>query len=440
MSFKSIAGSPLWRLWSVVIAGEAIFVLPFVLPRLFRPVMLAQWGISNTELGLAFSAYGIVAAMAYFAGGPLADRFGPRVMMTLALLSTAACGLALWGQPSATRLLWTYAAFGITTILLFWAPMIRATHDLARTQTQGRAFGILDAGRGLFAALLASLLSFVFASLVDDGGEADAFEAILLLAILSVAASGALVWLGLNQPTTARCETTNFGQNAATPGHSINVQAIGRVLRRRSVWLQGWIVLCAYCGYKSIDNYGIYVVDAYDASSSRAAWVTTLAFWARPIAALSAGLVADRAGRMGWLAVLFAVVAMGNGWLAIDHRPTNGPVAVTLSATPVLLTLLGCTAAAIYGLRGVYFAVFDDLRIPPTLVGTAAGLVSLVGFLPDIFFGPVTGWVIDQYPGITGHRMVFAGIAVMSVMGVAASLWQRRDVRQATNSLDQTSA
>ena len=93
-------GRRLWRLWPVILAGEAIFLIPFVLPRLFRPTMLAGWGITNLDFGLAFSCYGVVALIAYALGGPLADRFQPRWLMCMALAATAFGGLVLLEAPN----------------------------------------------------------------------------------------------------------------------------------------------------------------------------------------------------------------------------------------------------------------------------------------------------------------------------------------------------
>ena len=39
----------LWLLWPIIVAGEAIFLLPFVLPRLFRPSILEAWQISHRK-------------------------------------------------------------------------------------------------------------------------------------------------------------------------------------------------------------------------------------------------------------------------------------------------------------------------------------------------------------------------------------------------------
>jgi len=40
---------------SLIIAGEAVFFLPFVLARIFRPTLLVVFEITNTELGTYFS-------------------------------------------------------------------------------------------------------------------------------------------------------------------------------------------------------------------------------------------------------------------------------------------------------------------------------------------------------------------------------------------------
>ncbi|MCA9685522.1 MAG: hypothetical protein KC457_25310, partial [Myxococcales bacterium] len=132
---------------ALITAGEAIFLLPFVIPRVFRPTLLEVFAIDNLELGVAQSIYGVVAMIAYFAGGPLADRFSARWLMAAALLATGVSGLALLGSPSLATLELLYGLWGMSTILLFWAAMIRATRVWGGAATQGRAFGLLDGGR-----------------------------------------------------------------------------------------------------------------------------------------------------------------------------------------------------------------------------------------------------------------------------------------------------
>jgi sugar phosphate permease len=55
-------------------------------------------------------------------------------------------------------------------------------------------------------------------------------------------------------------------------------------------------------------------------------------------------------------------------------------------------------------------------------MGTAVGLVSLTGYTPDIFAGPAMGWLLDNFPGKTGHQYVFLFTAVFGMIGLIASL------------------
>ena len=73
----------------LILAGEAVFVLPFNLARFFRPTVLEVLGFTNTELGAAQGVYGVVAIGAYIFGGPIADRFEARKLLAQALATAA---------------------------------------------------------------------------------------------------------------------------------------------------------------------------------------------------------------------------------------------------------------------------------------------------------------------------------------------------------------
>src|SRR5690349_16599767 len=83
----------------LIVAGELVFALPFHVARFFRPTVLAGLGIGNAELGAAMAAYGVVAALCYFPGGLLADRWSARRLMTAALVLTAIGGAYLTTLP-----------------------------------------------------------------------------------------------------------------------------------------------------------------------------------------------------------------------------------------------------------------------------------------------------------------------------------------------------
>lgn len=190
-----------WVLISLILAGESIFFLPFVLPRIFRPTLLEVYEISNFELGSYFSLYGIVAMLSYFFGGPLADKYPSRNLISFALWGTAVGGLFMAYIPQASVLAFLYPYWGFTTIFLFWAPLIRATREWGGDDSQGIAFGLLEGGRGLTAALIGSLALFIFSTLMPENGSElyeeirrSSFQDVVKISSLITFLVGVLVW------------------------------------------------------------------------------------------------------------------------------------------------------------------------------------------------------------------------------------------------------
>ncbi len=396
---------------TLIVAGETIFLLPFVLPRIFRPTFLQVFGINNFELGLAFSAYGIVALISYLLGGPLADRFTARMLLTLALIVTGIGGLLLLKVPSLSTLQLLYAFWGISTILLFWAAMLKTTRIWGGEQQQGRAFGFLDAGRGLFAALLASLSVFVFEMILPlDVDNASSRQ--LEFALLSVV-KYFIAFIFISALVTWYVIRSDQG-SGDLKGPLFRKRDIIQVSKNRAIWLNAFIVLCAYVGYKCTDDFSLYAHDAFGYDDVEAAKFGTISFWIRPVAALAVGFLADKYNGIRIISLCFVVTLLGSLFIASGFIVGD---LFWIIALTVALTSLG-----IYGIRGIYFALFNVAKVPLHLTGTAVGIISVVGFTPDIFMGPLMGYLIDRSPGATGHQHVFLLLAGFSLVGLIASL------------------
>ncbi len=403
------ANSGFLALAALIIAGEAIFLLPFVLSRIFRPTFIDIFGITNFQLGTAFSVYGFIAMASYLAGGPLADRFSARNLLVAALLATSLGGVVMAAIPPIGVLTLLYGFWGLTTILLFWGALIKTTRELGSVH-QGRTFGLLDGGRGLFAAVLSSVSVMVFAALLPADVETatlaqrgQALAAIIQGFSALCVLSALLVWLFV--PPTPVTDTL--------AGTAVSFRYLRQVMARRTVWYQAIIVLCAYVAYKSTDDFSLYARDAFGYDEVEAATIGTISFWVRPVAAIGAGLLADRFSATIMLLWSFVVIMLGSGAIAA------GMIVPGLSW--LLLATIAATSAGIYGLRGLYFAIFGEGNVPITQTGTAVGVVSFVGFTPDIFMGPLMGWLIDSSPGAAGHQHVFGVVLGFAVIGLIAT-------------------
>ncbi|MGR8920609.1 MAG: MFS transporter, partial [Gammaproteobacteria bacterium] len=77
---------------------------------------------------------------------------------------------------------------------------------------------------------------------------------------------------------------------------------------------------------------------------------------------------------------------------------------------------------AVFALRGVYFALLEHSRVPAVRTGTAVGLVSMIGYTPDIFFAPIAGRLLDATPGLGGHQHYFVLLATIALGGLSTTL------------------
>lgn len=400
----------------LILAGEAIYALPFHVTRFFRPTVLEVFGLNNTELGTAQAVYGIVAMLAYFPGGPLADRFPARKLLATSLWTTAAGGLYMATLPGYTGALFVWGFFGLTTILLFWAALIRATRDWGGIDEQGRAFGLLDGGRGLLAALLATIGAALFGLMFPEGYAAASFEdkkqalSLIILGYTAVtAATGVYVWFVLSDGhPSGQPELEEWQPNTeSTRAHII------RVLRLPSVWLTSIIVLCAYVGYKGFDNYALFAVQGWGLDEVEASKLVAIAAWMRPVAALGAGLLGDRFLVSRMTVICFALLTASQLFFAI-YSPQTG-------VWWLLLTNMLLGSLTIFGLRALYYALFEEAAIPAAVTGTAVGVVSVIGYSPDVFVSYFGGVLLDSSPGLTGHQHYFYFLATFAAIGLIVS-------------------
>ena len=395
---------------TLVFAGEIVFLLPFHTTRFFRPTMLEAFGLTNTQLGDFFAAYGVIAMIAYFPGGALADRFSARSLLTASLIATSAGGLYMATYPGPVGLALLFGYWGLTTILLFWAALIRATREWGGHDEQGRAFGILEGGRGLVAALLASggvlLLAMFMPDNLDQLNNIErraAFRTVILFYSFVTFAAAALTWIVIPPVKHIGDSTSALLRNS--------VAVLGRPL----VWAQAGVIICAYCGYKGFDNYSLYAVQVLGMNEVDAASVTAYGTYIRPVAAIAAGWLADRWSAGKTVGTAFALMVVAYGALA-----TSMPMGAGLF---IIYGNLFVSVVAIFMLRGVYFALLEENQVPPYLTGAVAGTVSFIGYTPEIFFGPITGRILDANPGVVGHQNYFLFLAVVAAIGVAVVAW-----------------
>lgn len=403
--------APWYYLILLILAGEAVFVLPFVLPRIFRPTVLAVLELDNTAMGLCFSIYGIVALVSYLLGGPLADKYPPRKLMAIALWMTAVGGLVYTRFPSFRVLQVLYGYWGFTTIFLFWAPMIKATRVWGGNSSQGKAFGLLDGGRGFTGFLFGVLGVFIFSLFISENIEVpslierqEAFKYVIYCSSVIISIIGILTWFFMKSDVN----------ESEISIEKISVQQIVSVLKLPSVQLLMVIILCAYVGYKITDVLSQYANEVMLYDEVKSAQVGTFLQFLRPATGVILALLVDRFKISQVLIFSFVTSIIGGLLFATG---IIAPTTTILFFMSVFLIAIG-----LYSARSLYFAVMEEGRIPIVYTGTAVGLISVIGYTPDIFAGPAYGYLLDSNPGESGFQNVFWMLTAFAIIGAIATI------------------
>jgi nitrate/nitrite transporter NarK len=311
---------------------------------------------------------------------------------------------------------------------LFWGALIRATRDWGGDKTQGVAFGILEGGRGLVAAIGAliavNLLAFYMpenARLAAPEERESGLRAVILFYTLITFLAGLLAWFKI--PVAKKGSDVAFSP----------LKGMGVVLQRPIVWAQACIIVCAYCGYKGLDNYSLYAVQVLGMDEVEGARLASYGVWARPFAAVLAGVIADRFDATRSILVSFIILVVSYGTWSMAAPSGSGLAIIYLNFV--------VTHFAVFGLRGIYFALLEEYQTPKHLTGAAVGMVSLVGFTPDAFFAPITGRLLDANPGLVGHQhslMFLSAIALAGALAVVWLIWLYRSGRSHWQELEVT--
>jgi sugar phosphate permease len=397
-------------LFTLIIAGETIFFLPFLLARIFRPTMLEVYDISNVELGTYFSTYGIVAMISYIFGGPFADRYPARKLMAIALWLTALGGFAASTLPGGFIMRIISGFWGFTTIFLFWSAMIRATREWGGNSFQGRAYGWLEGGRGAVAATLGIVSWLLFIKFTNETSiyktentGLHPFQLVIIVISIITSIVGLLVWYKVPD------NTKTLGRQSAKELYIATRKIIGMP----GIWLLALIIVCAYSGYKITDDFSLYAREVLGYSETSAAGIASAALWLRAIVAIAIGFFADRYSKINIMLFLFGLTII-SGILI-----WTGFIQQTYSLIFINLALL---AIGIYGVRALYFAIQKEASVPLAYTGTAIGIISFVGYTPDVFMSPWMGYLLDSDPGVVGHQHVFLLLSGFTIIGFTGTL------------------
>jgi sugar phosphate permease len=397
----------------LVLAAGALYPLMY-LRQNFEISVLEALQITASDLGELYALLGFVFSVAYIPSGRLADRYQPRLLMSFALAAVGLLGFWFATYPSLFELRLIFLGWGLAGGLCFWASLIKAVNLLADSSEQGRFFGILDGGRGLVEAVLASVAVLMFRGL-SEPGDAAALRLAPVIYMYSIAALAFAVMVFLFVEDNPDAVTPP--RKAAREGGTLLADL--RVLARiPELWLLAVVMMIGQQLFWVTYSISAFLQVNLGLSALAAGSVVLTKLWMRPIGGITIGFLGDRYSKellLGWLLALAST-----SLIAICFLPLAGNM-------PAIIGIVLVIGYLTYAIKGLYWALLDLCPVPRRIVGLAIGLVSFIGYMPDVLLPLYDGFLSRHYPRDVSFQIYFTSIAACGYLGAALCIvfWRR---------------
>ena len=366
------------------------------LPVPLLPYIRDEFALDYTRAGFIISAFGVVYGVCQLPAGWLADRFGPRILLTIGIVGVGAAGILVGISPNYLVLLAGLVLMGILGGGYHPASttMISAVVEPGK---RGQALGFHMVG-GSFSYFLAPLIA---AGIAVAWGWRGPF---LALAIPAIGIGAMLhIILGKRVPT----------QKFATRGISTETEAPPVPGHKRR--LITVVVLSSFTQaliMSTVSFIPLFLVDTFGTGKETAAASISLVYfmglWAGPFG----GYLSDRFGRV---AIIITVCVMaGIMTYLLNIAPYGFGTAVVLAAIGILMYINTTSAQA-------FIADQTSARNRSTMLGFYFfGNMEGTGVLT-----PILGYLIDHLGFHTSFTISSTAI-LATIIVCSAILWLSR--------------
>lgn len=407
-------------------AGGAIYPMLY-LRQIYQDTMIEAFNITNVQLGELYSVMGFLFFICYTPSGWLADKIKPMKLITISLLGTGLLGLWYSTLPSFNSLLIIFAGWGVTTGLTFWGAVMKRIKLLAKKNETGRFYGIYDGGRGLVESILASIALYIFSVTVgpDDKNVVQGLVYVIHMYAWFCIALSVLCLLGVYIESQAQEETE---EKQLKSKNKDLLKDLIYILKQPEVWLISIIISSGYHLFWSTYSFSGYLqAGGWGFTAVMAGTITTIKLWLRPVGGACGGLLGDKFGNIRVLTYALSLSALG--LLGLIIIPVMQLSANTIIGLCVFLILF--VGLLTYAVRGLYWAIIENLKIPESKLGLAIGVISALGYCPDIFIPLINGYIMDYAPDQrTGYQLYFGYTVLMAFFGIVACFVLKQRVKK----------
>ena len=386
-----------------VLAAGVIFPLLY-LRQNFEVSILTTFDIELSQLSFCYSILGIIFAATYLPSGWLADRVSCKKLIIISLLATSLLGFWFSSIPSYQSIIIIFCGWGLSTGLTFWSSHLKLVAILAGKKQQGRFFGLLDGGRGLVEAILATFAVSIFAFFMSDTDQNLVFslKSVIYMYVFAILLVIPLVFIFLD---------SNEQSADVTEENISSKRDFIEIIQNKNIWLCTVCIICGYQLFWATYSFSGYLQDHLGYGAVTVGSITVAKLWMRPLGAISAGFVGDLSNPTKLLGILMILAS-----IALASLPFLSSYNLALIIGIVLI--IGFLT---YGVRGIYWATLDKCAIENRTKGLAIGFISMVAYLPDIYLPFYRSWLLEIYATELGYMIYYTSLALIGLLGALAA-------------------
>jgi len=399
-----------FQFFLIVLAAGVIFPVIYLRTN-YQETILEVFNMGLPDLNNFYSTLGMAFVVGYLPSGFLSDRFSAKWLISISLIGTAVCGFWFAQVPSLGSVNIIFLLWGFFSVFTFWSSHMKIVKMLAKSSEEGRFFGILDGGRGVIEALMGTVGLGLFAAILGTStalaDKSSALISVIYLYSGIVFVTGILIAIFVESDEKLRAHSEKSSDRAET--EKFHLSDVGTLLKNKYVYLMGGIIFMGYAVFWTVYYLGGFLQTNVGIDAVTVGTVTVIVLWMRPVGGFIGGFLADRVGRTKTI----SGALLGGSILLVLTAVM--PVTTSPMLFYIVIILLG---AFLYAIRGTYWSILGQSKIEAVMMGTAIGLISFIGYLPDIILPQMNTFLWNTFGDNGGYNAYFIVSAIFGVTGI----------------------
>ena len=410
VTYKDLTSLHKWALVVLISMGSSIIYAPMYLKNVFYDPLMQALGCTNADLGLMVSAYGIAAMICYLPSGIVADKFRMRTLATVGFLATAVLVGIYAMLPSVEVCLVLFVAMGITSILVWWGTRFKVIRLCCEEDEYASKIGISYSIYGVTGLVIGLVNAGIIAAIanVAQGVQVMLIFLAVVIAVLGVAS----IFL-----------IPDFKGEIDKNAKLFSLSEVVTAIKHPGVIWACLAYFFVYLVYMGVTYTTPFMTTCFAAPVAIVSVVGLIrTYGIGLIAGPAAGIFADKLKSPSKSILIFfaaSVIVLA----AFMIMPREASMVIPIA---VLVVVLGFVT---YGAFSIGSSPLTEAKVPMSIFGTASGLLSVIGFLPDTFVHTWFGGLIDAQ-GADAFNTIFIALVVFAVLGCFCLVMTRRAMKK----------